>query len=368
MRIVHFAKYYPPEYGGIESVTEALAEDHSDAGNDVEVVCFTKATSDVDRRGRLVIRRVRAQTEKMSQPIAVGYLAACAQAALEADIIHVHLPNILAALAVLRLPRSKRVVLHWHADVEGKGLMGRLIRPLERAMLRRADLIVTTTENYAAASSALRPYSERLETIPIGIADKGTPSSTTIEMPPHVLFVGRLVPYKGLTCLLKAAADVRSDVEFRIIGVGPQETELKGLVRSLGISHKVRFLGRVGSAELEEHLESAALFCLPSINRLEAFGVVLLEAMRASRAVIATDIDGSGVPWVNSTGVTFPVGDHEALAREIDRLLANPAEIARLGREGRTRFEREFLRRDMSKRFLKSYSRILRVGSNPSVN
>ena len=359
MKIVHFAKFYPPEFGGIESVTQALAEDHSASGHDVDVICFTRNSQQFEKMGQVNLIRIKVKMEFASQPLAMSYLKACASAAQNADIVHVHTPNILAALAVLRLPNAVKVVIHWHADIENKGLLGRLVRPIERAMLRRADKVVTTTEVYAKASSALKDLGSRVNAIPIGIADIEKVSSCAITEVPYVLFVGRLVPYKGLNVLMEAAAKVKGNIEFRIVGIGPELSELKSQVKRLGVSDRVKFLGRVGERQLQEIMQGAAIFCLPSINRLEAFGVVLLEAMRAGLAVVSSDIPGSGVSWVNSTGLNVPVKDPKALAEAIDRLLANPQERERLGRRARLRFESEFQRELMVKRFLEIYMHLV---------
>lgn len=359
MKIVHFAKFYPPEYGGIESVTEALAEDHAAAGHDVEVVCFTRSASHFEKTGHLGLRRIKVQTEIASQPLAISYLKACADATRTAAIVHVHAPNMLAALAVLRVPRHVRVVIHWHADIENKGVLERLVRPVERAMLRRADVIVATTQNYADASSALKGFENRVKVIPIGIADVVDAPNFEIVTPPYVLFVGRLVPYKGLNVLLDAIAMVQSDVEFKIVGIGPELAALQDHARRLGISDRVTFMGRVGETQLQSLMEGAAVFCLPSINRLEAFGVVLLEAMRARRAIVSTNIPGSGVPWVNATGINVPVKDPCALAEAINRLLTAPEEAERLGNLARTRFENDFSCALMSRRFLCLYKHLL---------
>ena len=359
MKIVHFAKFYPPEYGGIESVTEALAEDHAAEGHDVEVVCFTRELPQLEQVGRLSLRRVKVQKEIASQPLAISYLNACKAAARNADVVHVHTPNMLAALAVLRLPRHVRLVIHWHADIENKGTLGRLVRPIERAILRRADIIVTTTKAYAEASSTLAGFKDRVRVVPIGIADVARASKLEVATPPYVLFVGRLVPYKGLNVLLDAIPLVKSNVEFHIVGTGPQLAELREQTQRLGIADRVRFLGRVEEDQLNDLMVGAAVFCLPSVNRLEAFGVVLLEAMRAGRAIISTNIPGSGVPWVNATGLNVPVRDPRALAEGIVQLLADPEEAARLGRLARSRFENDFSRELMSRRFLRLYHQLL---------
>lgn len=359
MKIVHFAKFYPPEFGGIETVTQALAEDHAAAGHEVEVVCFTVGVPHFEQAGKLKLRRVKVQKVIASQPLAVSYLRACNVAARDADVVHVHAPNMLAAIAVMLLPRHVSVIIHWHADIENKGTIGLLVRPIERAMLRRANVVVTTTQEYAKASPALTAFQDRVKVIPIGIADIANVPKFEISTPPYVLFVGRLVPYKGLDVLLDAIAMVKSSAVFRIVGVGPQLKELKLQTVRLGIAHRVEFMGRVDEFQLQSLIEGAAIFCLPSINRLEAFGVVLLEAMRAGRAVISTNIPGSGVPTVNSSGINIPVKDPRALANAIDRLINNPKEIEKLGRIARINFKNKFSRRLMSDRFLCLYKRII---------
>ena len=359
MKIVHFAKFYPPEYGGIESVTEALAEDHAAIGHEVEVVCFTRETTTFEKLGRLRLRRLKVRKVIASQPLALSYLKTCIHAARSADVVHVHSPNMLAALAVLCLPSNVRTVIHWHADIENKGIIGTLIRPIERAMLRRADAVVVTTEEYAKASAALTEFKDKTEVIPIGIADTKKVPKFEISEVPYVLFIGRLVPYKGLDVLLDALTFINNDAELRIVGIGPELAKLKAHVVRLGLESKVKFKGRIDEDELEELMAGAAVFCLPSVNRLEAFGVVLLEAMRAGRAIVSANIPGSGVPWVNSQGINVPIRDPKALAEAIDQLLEDPLKAKSLGELARARFESEFLRKTMSSRFLWLYKKLL---------
>ena len=354
LKIVHFAKYYPPEFGGIESVTQALAEDHAAFGHKVLVVCFTRNSQVFEEVKGVSIRRISVQAEVASQPLAASYLSACISAARNASVVHLHAPNMLAAIAALMLPRRVRVVIHWHADVENKGSLGGLVRPLETAMVRRADAVVATSQAYANASATLRKFKEAVSVIPIGIADL-PPASHVPTSQPYVLFVGRLVAYKGLNFMLEAASLIGDEVEFRIVGEGPLRHELELQSTYLGISHKVRFMGRVQQEELQKLINGAAVFCLPSLNRGEAFGVVLLEAMRARRAIVATDIPGSGVSWVNGCGINVPTEDAVALAEAINYLIANPDKALEIGDRARARFEVEFTRPRMSHSFLSLY-------------
>jgi glycosyltransferase involved in cell wall biosynthesis len=98
-------------------------------------------------------------------------------------------------------------------------------------------------------------------------------------------------------------------------------------------------------------MRACDVFCLPSVEKSEAFGIVQLEAMRAGRPVVSTRLHGSGIDWVNQDGVsglTAEPGSPDALAQALNRLIANP-EIARtLGANARRRYEELFTARKMA--------------------
>lgn len=358
MRILHLAKFYPPDFGGIESVTQALAEDHAAAGHQVEVVCFSTGDIASERPAvRLVIHRSRIWRRIASQPLSLGYLWRAIAAGRRAEIVHLHGPNPLAALAFITMAPGPRGVVHWHADIADKGFLGLLARPLEYLMLRRAAAVVCTSQAYLDASPALRRFRDKCHVIPLGIADTDpqTPSRKREATGRFVLFVGRLVGYKGLEALVKAAAASSAPVEWRIVGTGPEEERIRSLAREIGVTDKLRFLGRLEPDALERQFEEASVFVLPSANRLEAFGVVLLEAMRAGCPTVVTDIAGSGVGWVAQEGVKVPVGDHPALAEAVDDLLIDEQVRHRIGTAGRARYLAEFTRPAMSARFSALY-------------
>jgi glycosyltransferase involved in cell wall biosynthesis len=359
LSILHLGKFYPPHYGGIESVTATLAEDQIASGHRVEVVCFTCEPPEFDRQeAGPTIRRFHAKRVVASQPLSWGYVMAGLRGIGRADVIHVHLPNLLAALVAAIAPRRARVVLHWHADIEGKGLLGMLVRPIEWFALARADAVICTSPNYLRSSVALRSWQHKAHVIPIGIADVQMRDGRR-SADPFVLFVGRLVPYKGVSVLLQAVAQMKSDARLMIVGRGPMQASLMDEAESLGIASRVAFLGAVEDETLARLFNEARIFCLPSINRLEAFGVVLLEAMRAGCPTVAADIPGSGVGWVNSEGLSVPVTDAAALARQIDRVLSEPALAEELSARARARFVGQFTRATMSARMIKLYRTLL---------
>ena len=144
---------------------------------------------------------------------------------------------------------------------------------------------------------------------------------------PIVLFVGRLVPYKGVDVLLEALKGV--DAAALIVGDGPLRAALEAQARALGVAEPVRFLGSVADEELAALYRACDVFVLPSVTRQEAFGVVQLEAMAAGKPVVSTDL-GTGVGWVNrhgETGFVVPPRDPRRASRGASRRLLADADL-----------------------------------------
>ena len=159
----------------------------------------------------------------------------------------------------------------------------------------------------------------------------------------RVLAVGRLSHYKGFDVLLDALANA-PHVRVLLVGEGEGASSLRARAAERGVASRIRFAGGLDEATLLAAYASADLFALPSLNRGEAFGMVLLEAMRARLPVVASAIPGSGVGEVvvdGETGFLVEPGDADALADALAKL-DDAALRTRLGEAGRTRFERRF--------------------------
>jgi glycosyltransferase involved in cell wall biosynthesis len=353
--IVHFGKYYPPDEGGIETVTATLARGAAAAGYRVDAVCFAGlSVADTDDAG-VHVRRLPQRIRMNSQPLGWAYLREAVSLGRRADIVHVHTPNMLAAVAALCIGRRPRIVVHWHSDVVAKGLAGMLVRPLEAALLRRADRIICTSKAYAEGSRPLAGHAARIATVPIGVADPpqfvGGVAAARAQWPapirdfaahrPTVLAVGRLVPYKGYATLIDAAARMRSGAALVVVGAGPLAEDLRERIQRVDVADRVLLAGRVDDPTLVALRAGADIFCMPSVERSEAFGVALVEAMACGLPLVATRIKGSGVPWVNldgASGLNVEPGDAAGLAEALDRLVVQPGERARLAAGARQRY------------------------------
>ena len=224
-------------------------------------------------------------------------------------------------------------------------------------MLRRADVVVTTSPAYGEASHSLQKVMSKVRSIPLSIRAEsdGDEANVDAEAVGHVeqligqrqcvLFVGRLVGYKGVGLLIDAIEGLPTDVCVCIVGDGPLRDELKQYIQHARVADRVLLLGNVSEATLRELYRRASVFCLPSINRAEAFGVVLLEAMRASLPLVTFRLVGSGVPWVNQDGVTGIVVDplsSAALAEALRCVLSDVSLRVRLAAGARDRMTRVF--------------------------
>ncbi|MBD8528785.1 MULTISPECIES: glycosyltransferase [unclassified Massilia] len=381
--IVHFGKYYFPDAGGIESVTGSLARGAARKGHAVTVVCFEKTAANRDEQIDGV-RVVRAPIAKMvaSQPLGLSYLTRCLREARDADVVHLHAPNMLGALGSLLMGKRPRLLVHWHSDVINKGILGKLLRPLETALLKRADSIVATSQVYADESATLRAFSDKITVVPIGIPDATLAAGIDVDpgLPVAleqgiigrklILAVGRLVPYKGFDVLIEAAKYLQPGTAVVIVGGGPLRDTLQAAIDAAGLSDTVYLAGRLSDSALHSLFVRASLYCMPSTYRAEAFGVVLLEAMAHGLPIVATDIPGSGVPWVNQhglTGLNVPVSDPRALADACIRILSSTEEHARYAEGARARFLSEFTEDVSVKRMLSAYNQIIERDKHPAV-
>ena len=157
-----------------------------------------------------------------------------------------------------------------------------------------------------------------------------------------VLFVGRLVPYKGVDVLLQAMRGL--DASAVIVGDGPLRAALEQQADALGVSDRVSFRGTLSEDALAELYATCDVLALPSTTAAEAFGLVQVEAMARGKPVVSTRV-ASGVPWVNQdgvTGFTVPPGDPDALRSALGRLQQDPDLRDRMGDAGRRRFREWF--------------------------
>lgn len=289
--------------------------------------------------------------------------------AKKADIIHLHYACYGNALAVslARLFGARQpLIVSYHMDTVGRGLRRPVFwfhsKFLAPHFLRQASAIVVASRDYAE-HSLLAKYPDlmaKVVEIPFGIdtmrfhplpfeAKPRIPSNLYVShltkdfeakpRIPSILFVGGLDEqhyFKGLHFLLEALVKI-PNAKLVVVGSGNLVKYYARMAHDLCIDERVVFAGSVSDEELPGYYQRADVFCSSSVDRSEAYGVVITEAMASGLPVVATNIPGvRTVVKNNETGFLVKPGDSSALADALNSILNDSSLANRMGEAGRT--------------------------------
>ncbi len=344
--------YYPPHVGGVEIHAENLVRNLR-RFYDVKVISSTPSNADF---------QVRCLNIPYS-PVPFSFPR------VKAEIYHSHVPSPFFALRAQDLAESYRSphVVTYHNDVvipervDGfripetiSSLVESFNEKVVFPLLKKVDLIIATTRSYAETSSVLSKFQEKLEIIPNAVDVEVFRPCEKKEN--EVVYVGRLVEYKGLGTLIEAMEEVQKyeDVRLVVVGDGEDRRTFEEMCRKRGVN--AEFTGRVKRREVVRRISRARVLVLPSFSRLEAFGIVLLEAMACETPVVASNVPGVG-EIASKAGFVF--SDVKELVSAIVEIVENDALMRKLGRRGRKLVEEKYSWDTVSKRIAKVYERCI---------
>lgn len=359
LRVLHLGKFFPPFFGGMETYLADLVQAQRAQG--VEACALVHG--DPLPGDPPWLQRVPVQWQLLYAPIAVGYPQALASAirTFQPDVLHLHMPNNAVFWALLQ-PAARRLpwVVHWHSDVLVSDTRAALAlaylayRPFEQAVLARAHRIAVTSPPYLEASEPLRAWADKCEVVPLGLqapapqpAPAHPPAWPGAGAPLRVLAIGRLAHYKGFETLIDAVAQT-PDVVLLIAGDGELRSALQARItahQQNAAAPRMRLLGAVTEATKQQLLAHCDLLALPSCERTEAFGMVLLEAMAHGKPCLVSALPGSGMPWVvasSQAGRLVPLQDVGAWSKALLWMARHPEQRQAMGAAGRAAFEQRF--------------------------
>jgi rhamnosyl/mannosyltransferase len=268
--------------------------------------------------------------------------------------------------------------VHWHSDVVRQRVALWAYRPLQEWLLRRADVVIATSVAYAESSPWLKQWRHKVAVVPIGISDR--PAGPWAEGARQirqafagrkiVFSLGRMTYYKGFEVLIDAAENLPDDCVVIAGGGGELLDHYRDQVSRRGLGNKIVFVGHIAEQDLGAYFAAATVFCLASTHRAEAYGVVLLEAMEMAKPLVATNVPGSAIGWINQSGVTglnVPVGDARALAEALAGIVGDAASAERLGQAARARFLECFRADAMVDSLVDLYTRLVARDGTPAV-
>ncbi len=341
MRILHLNPYFYPYRGGIERRIWGLSKELAKGGH--ELVVLTSLLPDTEPEETLdgiLVRRLESRFYDIANynpPFLTTKGVAEAIRDIEPDVIDFHYrwaPDYTRSVRKVR--RDIPVVFTFHnAFGEGEGLEGRisyLSDSIFKGFLRQCDLVICISEFIRRDLDHRRIPTEKLRVVYNGIDP--TPDHELARLRaaaprdnPYAVFVGRLVRTKGLSVLVEAARDVRAPLKFVICGQGPEAESLAAQAERAGVADRFEFRGYMDEAAKRELVAGAQMLVHPAT--FESFGVSVLEALDLACPVVATSV--GGIPEVvGQAGLLVRPGDPTALARAVDRIAGDPAELERL--------------------------------------
>ncbi|MDD4650837.1 MAG: glycosyltransferase family 4 protein [Methanothrix sp.] len=286
MKIIQISPYFPPHVGGVEFHVKELAEGLVRRGHEVSV-----ASSCGRWNGEMISIP---SIDLFYSPIPIKLPK------LQADVFHSHIPSPLFAFM---LRKEAPQVVTYHNDVVIPEILNghtmphpfaaslekineRMVRPL----LDEAEVVIATTKSYALTSPILKDYLHKLKVVPNAVNVSIYPPVQ--KKGNYVLYAGRMISYKGVETLINAMSEVqkKADLELLLVGDGYDRSRLEDLARRLHV--RAKFTGRLERSMFIDTISRAEVLVLPTQNRLEAFGIVLLEAMACKTPVLAFNTPG----------------------------------------------------------------------------
>ena len=295
MRILEIGKYWPPQRGGMETLLQQYCEGLARRDHPVRVL--VSASGPEDERGRsggVELWRCARYGEFASVPVCPSLPGALRKSLVEFDpeVVHLHLPNPVAAASWLLMGDRRPLVVSYHSDIVRQQALLRMWSPWRDRVLARATCILTTSSALIDSSPVLTHFAGTCRSISPGVdpALWSNPDPVAVSRWKRrlgegvFLFVGRLVYYKGVDVLIEAVRE--SDLRIAICGEGPLRTRLEAAAAPSG--DRVQFLGDVDAAGMPALYAACHGFVLPSVASSETFGVVQLEAMAAGLPLVVS--------------------------------------------------------------------------------
>jgi len=370
MKVCMVSKHFLPFSGGLEVRVLELARWLVMSSDEVVVITSQEpGTPSAEVVDGITVARYGVWLDLFNALLAPGILAGLLKK--DYDIIDVNLPDPINSVFAYAasIIRGKPLIVTYHADIIRSGLLylpfKLLYYPLQWLVLSRASKILVTSPDYAKTSPTLRGFQDKVK-VASSFIDTARYNSSIDGLKIRrklglkgkvVLFVGRLVEYKGVEYLIEAAP-LLPDATIVIVGEGPLRKSLQEKASGL---RNVVFAGHVGDDELPYYYVACDVFVLPSVTRQEAFGLVLVEAMACGKPVVSTNF--SGMPYVvGDGGLLVEPKDPKALAQAIGSILSDEGLASKLSSNGKRRAGELFTRDVVCKAIREIYMSALNKG------
>jgi glycosyltransferase involved in cell wall biosynthesis len=285
------------------------------------------------------------------------------------DLVYLHYPFFGGSEVVWLnhlFNKNKKLIVHFHHDAVSQSLTAKILsfpdKLIRASLFKTADKIISASFDYIQESeikNLFDRYQFKFQEIPFAVdIENFYPNKNKSNIKPKILFVGGLDKahyFKGIDNLLEAVSQIPNrDWELEIIGDGDLKSSYIEKTKKLKIDKQTNFKGRLNDSDLKLAYQNADIFVLPSINKGEAFGIVLLEAMAAGLPVVATKLAGVRNVFRNSCeGLIVEPNEIKNLSEALKKLLANKNQRQAMGEAGRKLVEQKYSQEIITKNYKK---------------
>lgn len=335
-KILVILNYYYPYVSGVSEYARLMAEEFVNRGCEVTVVTSNHANlaSEEVINGVKVIR-TNVWFKISKGTISPQFIFKAIKYSKKNEVVAMNLPMLESGLISLFIPKNKQVVTY-HCDINlPKSFLNNCIVSImdcsHKICLHRCRNIIVHTKDYAKTSRVAYKYLDKCVEIPPKLKQY-YPVSQSLQNKKRIGFCGRIVEEKGIDVLLRAFALIsqkREDVElviggdYKNIAGGSIYPDLTKYIEDNNIKNVV-FLGKIPEEKMADFYSSLDVLTLPSVNSLEAFGVVQIEAMFCGTPVVASNLPGVRTIVQNTgMGEIAKVGDYIDLAKKIEKVIDN---------------------------------------------
>jgi glycosyltransferase involved in cell wall biosynthesis len=323
--------YYWPHVSGLTETARMVAEKLSAEGFRVLVVC-SRHQKDLMKHeviNGVNVERVAVQKMIRNGPVSFLFPYVVARRAKQAKMLNLHLPMLESGLIAFLAPSTPRVVTYQCDYVGPPNAIGRIIERVLDASnqyaIRNARQTIVSSVDYASQSRLQQSLATAVAIAPpFAVRQAGSPAFRVSDGF-HYGFVGRITEEKGITFLIEAFRRCASPEDRLLIaGQGSKEigestlAEVQELAR---LDSRIQLLGFVAEDQMSNFYASLDAFVFPSVNRLEAFGMVQMEAITAGVPVIASNLPGvRTIVQQTKFGIIAEPGDIDDLARAMNEI------------------------------------------------
>lgn len=333
--ILIILNYYVPYVSGVTEVARMEAEMLAREGHNVTVLTSNHANlQSYEEINGVHVYRAKVLFKISKGTVSLQYITLARKLAQKADVVNLHCPMLESGIISLLIPKEK-IVTTYHCDVNlPQGILNNfIVKTMDvshKICFNHSRAIISSSMDYAKHSRIMYKYIDKITGCATPIKEyfpkqvERDPSTKVIG------FCGRIVEEKGIDVLLKAykiIKEQRDDVvlhiagDYKSVAGGSIYPSLKKYIDENNLKDVV-FLGKLPEEEMEKFFSGLDVFTLPSVNSLEAFGMVQVEAMRCGTPVVSSDLYGvRTIVQTTGGGLVSKRGNYEDLARCIIEVL-----------------------------------------------